>query len=157
MATEIKEDLIFGFRIRRNPFQEREFTFTLEVLTHRYSSLLLWKPDLAIDDGIVKTRLGRGRGRCRIINIINSSPVDGSKTHGTRFARGVDVTPAKGEIIQFLCRKTNSHDLGMRRRIMVGSNTVARLGNDLAITNDNRPKGSPAIVNIGGSQVDGTL
>ena len=71
-------------------------------------------------------------------------PIDGAQAHRARLAGGIDVASGEVERAQTARSLAYAVHLGVRRRVVVDSNAVRRLGDDFVATYDDRSERSAA-------------
>ena len=124
-----------------------ECLFTHEMVTTDGAAAIV-ESQLLIDEGIAEVD-GMGIIFCVCItDAADASPIEGTETHWTGFARRVDGAPFEFEIASLLTGSTHSHNLGMRRRVAVGHNTVGSSSYHLTILDDDSSERTTTIVDI---------
>ena len=77
---------IFNLVTFAPPEIEWSQSLIVQNILYRFMALPRFKFQFAIDERIVKVGLGCVVLVRPIVNLVDMSPIDGSKTHGTRFA-----------------------------------------------------------------------
>lgn len=121
--------------------------FSHEVVTADGAAAIV-ESQLLIDEGIAEVD-GMGIIFCVCItDAADACPIKGTETHWTGFARRVYGAPFEFEIASLLTGSTHCHNLGMRRRVAVGHNTVGSSSYHLTILDDDSSERTTAIVDI---------
>src|ERR1700730_15226177 len=91
--------------------------------------------NLAVNQGIVKTDLGRVGRRIGEINARKPGPVDRPQAHGTWLTRGVNLAAFQVESTKFLARIANRKYFRVSRGIIRRSDLIRALANNVSVFN----------------------
>src|ERR1700722_19413783 len=109
----------------------------------RYLSLFDRTIDLVIDDCIIETGVGGLMPGAGIDHTPGAGPVDGPETHRAGLAGSIEVTVCKLIGIKLPAGVPDSHDLGMRRRIIGRCYLVIALADDHTVFHDHAAERPP--------------
>ena len=82
-------------------------------------------------------------------------PINGTQTHGARFARGIEVAAGEVESAQLTAGRTYGLYFGMSRGVVVGRDAVDTGGYHPAVFDNDCPKGTTSVLDVVGGQTNG--
>ena len=100
--------------------------------------------EFTVDQGIIKTDLGRILCGVRKINAGKARPIDGAETHGTWLAGSVKFTILEFERVQLCASGSDCQHFRMGGGVVGGANLIRPFGNDLVVSNDERSERATA-------------
>src|SRR4029077_16021060 len=111
---------------------------------------------LFVNECHVESSRGGISSQASIENARRARPVNGSKAHRARLARGVEVAAGKLEIAELAAGFANRYDFGVRRGIVRRCDAVGAFGENAAVLHDQcGERAAPAGANVLESQGNG--
>ena len=113
------------------PHTESLYSLSAEQSHHCLVALLYRQGNLLVYKVVVEAYLGSVLAVVGIVDVVEMSPVNGSKTHWARLARGVDVASAEVEGAKAACCLAYAVYLGMCCWVVVDGYAVGCFGYNL--------------------------
>src|SRR5690606_999036 len=102
-------------------------------MDHGYGSFVQGKFKFLINKIIIKTRFSGAFSCISEKDFCRTGPINRSHTHGTRFARGINLTTIQLKGLESLTSISYGYYFGMRCGIVSASHTVKSLANNFPI------------------------